>query len=858
MHKKLTLLFLLLIFGYSGFSQVAADSTNVSVSYSSPQKYVIGGLEIVGIKYFDHASLLQATGLQVGDEVEIPGDAVTSAIKNLWNLQLFSDVKVVVAKIVDGKVYLQFYLQEVPSLSKMNITGVTKSEREAIFGKVVMIEGQKISKPQLNNAQKAILDYYKEKGFFNTEVTVVQRDDPNRKNYVFVDITVDKKAKVKIANITFHGVKNVKETTLKKAMKKTKEKKFKNFFFSKKFIESKYREDKDNLIAKYNDLGYRDAIVTKDSISKNPDKTINLDLWISEGNKYYFGDIRWVGNTVYDKVVLDRVLGIKKGDVYDLKLLNDRLKDDQSTNVSSLYNDHGYVFFQIDPVEVNISRDTINFEMRIYEGQQATIDRVEIKGNTKTNEHVARRELRTLPGDLFSKDNLLRSYRELGQLGHFDPEKIKPDVQPNYENNTVNIIYGLEEKANDQVELSGGWGGGMLIGSVGLKFSNFSVRNIFNKDAWRPLPTGDGQTLSLKVQTNGKVYQTYSLSFTEPWFGGKKPNSFTVSLFHNIYTIGESSYYTNPYSSTGSYGYGSYYGYGSTYSTDYSDYKVKAKNVTSGISVGYGYRLNWPDDYFSLYHELSYQYNYLKNWNYGYTVISNGNTNTVSLKTALSRSSIVNPIYPRNGSSYTLSVELTPPYSLWDGKNYSSSSLSDQSRFRWIEFHKWKFKGSNFTALTNDQKLILNTKFEYGYIGYYNKNKRSPIDGFSLGGDGMSGMSYYTYEVIGLRGYESNALTASPSANVYDKLTMELRYPIALKESTTIYALAFLEGGNSWYDITQFNPFDIRRSAGIGVRIYLPMFGLMGVDWGYGFDKTHLSGGTGNKGQFAFTLGQQF
>ncbi|MDP4185534.1 MAG: outer membrane protein assembly factor BamA [Bacteroidota bacterium] len=886
MHKKLALFLLLLIFSYSGFSQEVADSTNVSVSYSSPQKYIIGGMEVVGIKYFDHASLLQATGLQIGDEIDIPGESITSAIKNLWNLQLFSDVKVVVAKVVKGKAFLEFHLQEVPSLSKVNVTGVTKSEKEAIFGKLLMIEGQKISKPQLNNAQKSILDYFKEKGFFNTEVTVVQRDDPAKKNFVFIDITVDKKQKVKIKKINFHGVENVPVVKLEKSMKKTKEKKLRNFFFSKKFLEDKYREDKDNVIAKYNELGYRDAVITSDSIRKQPDNTVSLDIWVNEGQRYYFGDIRWVGNTVYDNLLLEKVLGIKKGDIYDLKLLNKRLKEDPDA-VSSLYQDNGYVFFQIDPVEVKIEKDTINFEMRMFEGQQATINRVIIHGNTKTHENVARRELRTLPGELFSKDNLMRSYRELGQLGHFDPEKIKPDVIPNYESGTVDVKYDVEEKANDQVELSGGWGGGMLIGSVGLKFSNFSIRNIFNKEAWRPLPTGDGQTLSLRVQTNGKVYQTYSLSFVEPWFGGKKPNSLSFSLYHNIYTVGDNSYYSNPYSNyyngygSGYGGYGGYSGYGGYggyggYTADYSDYTVKSKNVTSGISLGYGYRLSWPDDFFNIYHELSYQHNYLKNWNYGYSIISNGNTNTVSLKTVLGRSSVVNPIYTREGSSFSLSIELTPPYSLWDGKNYSTqaelnaltpqyasssntkTAISDQERFRWVEFHKWKLKGSNFTPLTNDKKLILNTKFEYGYIGYYNKNKRSPIEGFTLGGDGMTGMSYYTYEVIGLRGYENNSLTASPTANLYNKLTMELRYPIALKESATIYALAFLEGGNSWYDIKQYNPFDIKRSAGVGVRIFLPMFGLMGIDWGYGFDKTHLSGGTGNKGQFHFVIGQQF
>ncbi|MCL3780451.1 outer membrane protein assembly factor BamA [Prolixibacteraceae bacterium JC049] len=855
MHKKLITLMLLAVLGFQAFAQTETEKTDFSIYYSSPQKYTIGGIEVEGVPYLDRNALISLSGLKVGQEVIIPGDVVTNAIKKLWGQQLFSDVKIEASKLVGDKIYLTIHLQSVKSLSKVNFNGVSKSEKDDIKSRVVLLDGMKITPAQLSNAEKIIKDIFHGKGYFNTEVSIVQRDDKAKENSIILDINVDKKEKVKIKEVTFHGNSKLTARMLERAMKKTKAKKFRNFFHSKKFLQDKYDEDKINLIKKYNEKGFRDAIVTADSISKNPDNTVNVDIWLEEGNKYFFRDIKWVGNTQYDSQILGQVLGIKKGDIYDQKLLNKRLFEDEGDAVSALYQDNGYVFFNLDPVETKIENDSIDLEMRIYEGRQATIDKVIITGNTKTHEHVARRELRTLPGDLFSKDKLMRSYRELAQLGHFDPEKIKPDVIPNAEDGTVNIKYELAEKANDQIELSGGWGGNMIIGSVGLKFSNFSVRNIFNKEAWRPLPTGDGQTLSLRAQTNGKYYQSYSLNFMEPWLGGKKPNSLSVSVFHQKITSGQRQYnYNTPYSYGGSYG-GSYgynnYGYSNPY-----DYKIDRAMITTGVSLGYGYRLKWPDDFFTVYHQVQYQHNYLDNWTYYQRLLSDGNTNTLSFKTAISRNSIDNPLYSRHGSSFTLSAELTPPFSLWDGVDYDDPKLSQQDRYRWIEFHKWKFSGDVYTPLDKQRKFVLHTKFESGFLGYYNKKKKSPLEGFNMGGDGMSGYSYYNYEIIGLRGYGNNSVTpASGAASLYNKLTMELRYPIALKQSATIYAMAFLEAGNAWEGFGQYNPFDLKRSAGIGLRIFLPMFGLMGIDWGYGFD--NVPNGE-NKGQFHFVIGQKF
>lgn len=878
----------MLLISFKVFSQEPADSTYFTIDYSSPKEYVIAGINVDGIKYLDTQVLLQISGLSVGDKITVPGEAITNSIKKLWNHGLFSDVKIVADKISGDKIWLRIILQERPRLAEVNYSGVTKSEKDDINKKVLLLKGSQVTDNQVNTAKKAIKNIFLDKGFLNTDVTIIQRDDTTQNNSVILDIIVDKKEKVKISDIEFHGNKNLKSALLARAMKKTKAKKLVNFFHSKKFLADKYADDKINLIKKYNEKGYRDATILKDSVTKIDNNHVKLDIWVQEGDKYYFRNIKWVGNTVYPSEYLSAVLGIKKGDVFDQKLLDKRTREDDDA-VSNLYLDHGYLFFQLTPIETRVVGDSIDFEMRIFEGKQATIDKIIISGNTKTNEHVARRELRTLPGDLFSKEAIIRSVRELSQLGHFDPESINPDVRPHPENGTVDINYQLVEKANDQIELSGGWGANMFVGTVGLKFSNFSVRNIFNKEAWRPLPTGDGQSLSLHFQTSGKFYKSYSVSFTEPWFGGKKPNSFTVSFSYSKVNYSANnyynSYYNNPYS--GGYGY-SPYGYGSSYSpygyspygyggygygygydpgTNYSYNTTTASDqiqITTAGAIGYGYRLSWPDDYFTLYHELSFEHYNLQNMASYYYFLSdgtgsggNGSFNNFSFKTAFGRNSMDNPLYTRRGSNFVLSLQLTPPYSLLNGIDYSNPTLTNEQRYKWIEYHKWLFKGDWYSPISKNNNLVVHTKFEYGFLGYYNKYRQSPFEGFRLGGSGMSGYNLYGSDIISLRGYKDYSLSNYYGSNLYNKLTMELRYPVILKPSSTIYVLSFLEAGNAWNNFSDYNPFQLHRSAGVGVRIFLPMFGLMGIDWGYGFDPVPGQSDAAGS-QFHFTIGQQF
>jgi len=890
MHK-IKLFIVLLLISAKVFSQEAeSDSTNFSIYYSSPKEYVIKGLDVQGIRYLDTQVLLQISGLSIGDKIVVPGDVITNSIKKLWNHGLFSDVKITADKIVGDNIWLRINLQERPRLADVNFNGVTKSEKDDINKKVLLLKGSQVTDHQLASAEKLIKNIFLDKGFLNTDVRVIQRDDTTQNNSVILDINVDKKEKVKVDEIVYHGNTNLKAGMLEKSMKKTKAKKIKNFFSSKKFLTEKYTEDKINLIKKYNEKGYRDATITKDSITKLDNDKVRVDIWVDEGNKYYFRDIKWVGNTIYPSEYLSARLGIKKGDVFDQKLLDKRTKDDEDA-VSSDYLDHGYLFFNLSPMETRVDADSIDLEMRIQEGRQATIDKIIISGNTKTNEHVARRELRTLPGDLFSKADIIRTVRELSQLGHFDPEAINPDVRPHPENGTVDVNYELVEKANDQIELSGGWGANMFVGTIGLKFSNFSVRNIFNKEAWRPLPTGDGQALSLRAQTSGKFYKSYSFTFTEPWFGGRKPNSFTLSFSHSKVNYSAnnsySSYGNDPYGGYGSsygggygssyggyspygygyspygygYGYGSGYDYGTNYTYDTQSEESDQIQITSAAAIGYGYRLNWPDDYFTMYHELSFQHYKLQNMaGYYYflndgTGTGNGGFNNFSFKTAFGRNSMDNPLYTRRGSSFTLSLQLTPPYSLLNGVDYSKVGLAE--RYKWIEYHKWMFKGDWYSPLSKNTNLVLHTKFEYGFLGNYNKYRQSPFEGFRVGGSGMSGYNLYGSDIVSLRGYKDYSLSSSQGSNIYNKLSMELRYPVILKPSSTIYVLGFLEAGNAWNKFDDYNPFKLHRSAGAGVRIFLPMFGLMGIDWGYGFDQVPGQSDAAGS-QFHFVIGQQF
>ncbi|MPQ45859.1 outer membrane protein assembly factor BamA [Marinifilum sp. N1E240] len=835
MIKRLTFIFTLFL-SITAIAQETDTIFNPTLHYSSPKKYELGGVTVTGVKHLESNVLVQISGLREGSEIEVPGEKVTKAINKLYKQGLFSDIQIAATKIVDKKIYLSIHLQERPRLSSVNYIGTSKSETNKLKERLKLQKGTQVTDFLIANTQTIVENYFKEKGFYNIDVNVLQRDDLTEENSVIIDINMDRNNKIKIKNIFIEGNVALSDKKVKKAIKESKEKRLRNFFKSSKYIEDNWKEDKITLISKYNENGYRDALIITDSVEQVSEDRVNIYLKLNEGNQYFFNDITWVGNTVYTSYDLERVLKIKKGDVYNQTYLDERLSLDDDA-VSNWYLDKGYLFFNVNPIEKVIGKDSINLEMRIIEGKQATIDRVNIIGNTKTHEHVARRELYTYPGELFSKSDIIRSVRELAQLGHFDPEAINPDIKPHPESGTVDINYELEEKANDQIELSGGWGAGMIIGTVGLRFSNFSIRNIFNKKAWSPLPTGDGQTLSIRAQTNGSYYNSYSISFTEPWLGGKKPTSLSTSIYYSQQS-----------------GYSSSYNYYTTYGNS-SDQSQKI----FGASVGLARRLKWPDDYFSLYNEVSYQNFNLENWQY--YLISDGTSNNFSFTTTLSRSSIDNPLYTRKGSSFSLSLKFTPPYSLFEDLDYSRAS--EEELYKWIEYHKWTFKGKMYNGLlSKNDKLVLYTGAEFGYLGYYDKNKRSPFEGFEVGGDGMSGYSMYGSDNVGLRGYENGSLTPVFSdgrrkgGNIYSKFTAEIRYPLSLSQSATIYALAFAEAGNAWYDFEEFQPFNLKRSAGVGLRIFLPMFGLLGIDYGYGFDNANLAGQNG--GQFHFVIGQQF
>lgn len=813
-------------------AQNSGTTDHPEVFYSSPKTYVIGGIEVTGLgDQYDPGTLIQLAGLQFGSEIKIPGDAITKAIKRLYSQGLFSNVTISVDRVEGNKVFLIMNLTERHKLSGINYIGIKKSEETKIKEKINPLPGTQVTDNMISNLKHIIEKYFKEKGYYNMDVKVLQRDDPNAPNFVILDVSVERKSKIKISEVVITGNEEVKDRKLKGAMKKTKEKSLANFFKSSKYIETNYEDDKYNLLDKYNELGYRDASIIADSVVQVSPNRVKVYIDVEEGNKYFYNNITWVGNTVVDSDKLSRLLNISKGDTYNKKYFEERLREDEDAVANYFYLNQGYLFFQAMPIETVVGKDSINVEIRLLEGPQATIDRVIIKGNDRTHEHVIRRELYTYPGELFSREDIIRSVRELANLGHFDPEKIVPNpVNPNQEAGTVDIEYNLVEKANDKIEISGGWGAGMIIGSIGLTFTNFSMRNIFNWETYRPLPQGDGQMLSLKAQTNGKYYTSFSVSFREPWLGGKKPNSLSVSAYYSRQTGYSSNYYKS-------------YLVGNSLKAS-ERFDESQRMSTFGLSAGLGRRIKWPDDYFTMYTEVSYQRYMLKNW--AYYIIQDGSSNNLSFAVQLRRSSIDNPLYTRRGSDFTLGLTFTPPYSWFTSKDYSSPNIKDRDKYRWIEFHKWKFQGKVFMPLDRNEKLVLYAGAQYGYLGHFDKHKRSPFEGYEMGGDGMSGYSLYGREYVGLRGYENGALTNAGSsflapnssdASLYSKLTMEVRYPISLAQSATIYALAFLEAGNSWYELKDFEPFNLYRSAGVGLRVFLPMFGLLGIDWGYGFDK---------------------
>ena len=843
-------------------AQETKDQKPVILYSGTPQQYEISKIEVSGVKNYEDYVLIGLSGLSVGQTITVPGSEVTEAVKRYWKHGLFSNVSISATKIEGNKITLHIALTQRPRISEIHYTGIKKSEKEDLEMKLGLVKGNQVTPNLIDRAKLLIKKHFDSKGFKNAEVNIVQHEDVSNENNVIVTINIDKKAKIKVHSIVIEGNSVLADKKLKRIMKKTNEKnKLVNIFRTKKFIKKNFEADKQLIIDKYNELGYRDARIVTDSVSTYDNKTVNVYMKIKEGEKYYIRNIKWIGNTLYPSEQLGFILRMKKGDVYNQKMLTERLSDDEDA-IGNLYYNSGYVFYRLDPVEVNIDNDSIDLEMRIMEGPQAKISHVKITGNDRLYEKVVRRELRTRPGDLFSKSALERSYREIAQMGHFNPETIKPDVKPNQENGTVDINYILESKANDQVELSAGWGQTGIIGKLSLKFTNFSMANLFrkNKNFRGIIPQGDGQTLTLSGQTNGKYYQSYSVSFQDPWFGGKRPNSFSVSAFFSLQTDVSSQYYNQAYYDNL---YNSYSGYGS-YNNSYSSYYNPDKSVKMyGLSVGWGKRLSWPDDYFTLSTELSFQRYILKDWNY--FPVTDGSCNNFSLGITLGRVSTDNQIYPRRGSEFAVSVQLTPPYSLFDGVDYSKYDLTNQDDInqmhKWVEYHKWKFKSKTFTALSSGSKCpVLMSRVEFGMVGHYNKLKRSPFETFVVGGDGMTGYSSgYATETVALRGYENGSLTPHGGGEgyAYSRLGLELRYPLMLETSTSIYALGFVEAGNAWTSINKINPFDMKRSAGFGVRIFLPMVGMMGIDWAYGFDTVWGNKSNGGS-RFHFILGQEF
>ena len=845
---------------------------NPDITYSgNPHTYKLAGLAVSGIDGYEDYVLTGISGLSIGQELEVPGTAITDAVKRYWKHGLFSDVSISADSIVGDNIYLRINLLPRPRISTINYNGLKKSERDDMEKKLGLLKGGQITPNMISRAKILAKKYFDDKGYKNAEINILQRDDVANKNQVILDIDVDKKEKLKVRNIIIEGneqlpIKKIKGSFFSKgAFAKTHEAgKLSNLLKSKKFTPERWAEDKKNLITKYNEFGFRDATILKDSVWNVDPKHVDIYVKVNEGKKYYIRNISWVGNTVYSTDYLSRLLGMKKGDVYNQTYLSKRLSQDEDA-VGNEYWNNGYLFYRLEPTEVNIVGDSIDLEMRITEGQQAHINRVKINGNDRLYENVVRRELRTKPGDLFSKEALQRSARELASMGYFDPEAINPVPEPNYEDGTVDINYNLKQKSNDQVELSLGWGQTGVIGRVGLKLTNFSMANLLrrNREHRGIMPIGDGETLSLGAQTNGTYYQSYNVQYSTNWLGGKRPIQFNVGVSYSKQTDVSSNYYNQSLLNN----YNNYrYGYGNYNYNSYENYYDPDKYIKLlSVYAGWGKRLSWPDDYFTLSLQLQYQRYMLRNWRY--FLMPTGTSNNLNLTVALNRTSTDNQLFPRRGSEFSASLTITPPWSKWDGKDYThlatnpnspNYSKEQQEKYHWIEYHKWKFKARTFTALSSGQKcFVLVTRVELGLLGSYNRNKKSPFETFYMGGDGMSGYSSgYAEETIGLRGYENGALTPSYEVQgyAYDRFSLELRYPFLLG-NTTIYGLGFVEAGNAWSETSKSNPFDMKSSAGLGVRIFLPMVGMMGIDWAYGFDTVF-----GKKGgsQFHFILGQEF
>lgn len=833
-----------------------------------PKTYELAGIEVTGADNYEDFIIIGYSGLKIGDRIEVPGNEISAAAKRLMRQGLFAQAQIKVTKTAGDKVWLEFALRTQPRIAEVNYIGVKKGEREDLQERLQLMKGNQITPNIINRATSIIKKYFADKGFGNAYVKIELREDLSHENEMIVDIIVNKNDKVKVHKIYIYGNEVLSDGKLKRVIKKTNEKgSLRNLFRQKKFVESDYQDDLNRIIQKYNELGYRDARIVADSVVQYDEKTVDVYITVEEGQKYYISDIDWVGNTVYPTDLLNAYLGVAPGEVYNQKLINERILEDDDA-VSNLYMNRGYLFFNIIPIEKEIVGDSIALEMRIMEGPQARINRVVINGNDRLYEKCIRRELRVKPGELFSKDDLMRSAREIAQTGHFNPEAMDIRPEPNEENGTVDIIFNLESKANDQIEFSMGWGQTGVIGKLALKFTNFSIKNLFNPGSYKGLiPQGEGQTFTISAQTNAKYYQAYSISFLDPWFGGKRPNSLSVSAYYSRQTGVNSSYYNSNWSNYYNYsGYGYNYGYGSDYyqNSIQNAYDPNKILQMAGVTVGFGKRLSWPDDYFTFTAELSYNWYYLKNWEYLY-YMNDGTSNSIVLGFTLARNSIDNPLYTRRGSTFSLNLQMTPPASLfnpgkdWEALSQENTTESKKQLYRWIEYWKLRFKSRTYTPLTDPDgqwTLVLMTRADFGLLGSYNRWLKSPFETFYVGGDGMTGSYTYATETIGLRGYDNGQFTPwGKEGYAYTRMGMELHFPFMLQPTTTIYGLAFVEGGNAWTSVGDFSPFNLKRSAGVGVRIYLPMVGMMGIDWAYGFDKVYgMKGGS----HFHFILGQEF
>jgi outer membrane protein insertion porin family len=815
------------------------------VDYNKPKEYTIAQVTVTGAEHLDRDALISMSGLKVGDKIKVPGEDISNVIKKLYKQGIVSDVSVSASKFDGDNIYLNINLKERARLSRYVFEGIKKGQQETLSDKIKLIKGRIINDALIKNTENKIRKFYAEKGYGNAQIRITQRRDtiygPNS-NYAYLLINIDKRQKVRINEIQFEGVSEMSTKKLMNKMKKTKQKGFVSvmkLLTPSKFIQEEFDKDKENLIAFYSKNGYRNASIEADSVYRFDENSVNIVIKVHEGRKFYYRDISWSGNMVYPDSVLSKVLGIKKGDVYNPEELNKRLNfSPTSTDITSLYMDDGYLFFRINPVEIQVDDDSVDIELRIFEGEQATINKVVLNGNTRTSDHVVMRELRTMPGQKFSRADLIRTQREIATLGYFDPEKIGINPVPNVADGTVDIIYTVEEKPSDQIELSGGWGGAFgFVGTVGLVFNNFSARKMFNLKEWKPLPQGDGQRLQLRVQANGRRFQNYSVTFTEPWLGGRKRNAFSVNLSHSV----------------------------NRRFLDFAATRAAGSIQITGATMSLGRMLKFPDDWFSMSNSIGYQYYNLDNF-FGFGAIDNGQFNNLTFNTTISRNSIDQPTYPREGASVTLSIAATPPYSVFTGRAEPFINGSTQ----WIEYHRWMFDNSWFLKLAGN--LVLNARAHMGFMGRYNPRiDTSPFERFVLGGSGLTINNFLLgTEIIGLRGYQDNTLRPlEPDGNgglrynqngaggiVYNKFVMELRYPVSLNPSATIFLLGFAEGGNNWGSFAEFNPFELKRSVGVGARIFMPAFGLLGIDWGYGFDRIPGAPGV-NGSQFHFTIGQQ-